>query len=81
MENVLFPPDKYGEHPDVCELYDIIEDLQKSSPASTVKVVGDEDIKNTSWKIASSGFPPYTYTDCQNRIIQAIEWYRKELNK
>lgn len=30
MENRLFDSEEYGEHPDVCELYEIIEDLQKS---------------------------------------------------
>lgn len=78
MVNRIFPPEEYGEHPDVCEMYGIIEELQKTVQPSKSQLT-DNEIYVQSIKIYPLGCKDGG--SLRESWIAGVKWMRDQLNK
>jgi len=82
----LFPPLEFGEDPDVCELYESVEELEKMATVregkiqlTPAKVISDEKIEakaielDTDWRF-------YSGIGIKNHLLKMAKWYREQLN-
>lgn len=77
MTNRLFDTEEYGEHPDVCELYGIIEDLQKTIQSNFITIQEIEAQIYYTFPMESEN----SHMRDRQIMRNAIQWYRDQLNK
>lgn len=84
MTNRLFDTEEYGEHPDVCELYGIIEDLQKTvqstkyHQSAEVKSLDECELivlSRYGFKSWNEAMRFYSTTDVLKKAKEAAEMY------